>query len=44
MSNWAQKIEERTNLSVNDIADDIVQGVALTGILVVLMAWTTMLL
>ena len=44
MVNWAQKIEERTNLSVSDIADDTVQGLALTGILALLVTWAVLML
>jgi hypothetical protein len=45
MNNWILKIEEATGRdNLNDLADDVVQGVALTGIGTVLLAWFIMLL
>jgi len=44
MTTLAQRIEEKTNRSISDIADDTAQGIALTGIFVVLVAWVVMLL
>jgi hypothetical protein len=40
MNNWILKIEEATGCdNLNDLAIDIAQGVALTGIGIVLLAW-----
>jgi len=44
MATLAEKIEQRTNRSLSDMADDAAQGIALTGILAVFLAWAVMLL
>jgi hypothetical protein len=44
MQNWVLKLEESIRYQdLNDLADDVVQGIALTGIGAVLVAWLVML-
>jgi hypothetical protein len=44
MQNWVLKLEEAIRYQdLNDLADDVTQGLALTGIAVVLLGWVVML-
>jgi hypothetical protein len=44
MQNWVLKLEEAIRYQdLNDLADDVTQGLALTGIAAVLIAWVVML-